>query len=55
MCFAVHPRCPLAIEKCETEVPPLEDVGTEHRSACWRSTDVTPLTTIGAAETAEVA
>ena len=50
-----HPRCPLAIEKCETEVPPLEEVGTDHRSACWRSADVTPLTTIGAAETGEVA
>ena len=38
-----HPRCPLAIEKCKTEVPPLEPVGLDHRSACWRSADVPPL------------
>ena len=31
-----HPRCPLAIDKCKTEVPPLETVGPDHRSACWR-------------------
>ena len=35
-----HPRCPLAIDKCKTEVPPLETVGLDHRSACWRSADV---------------
>lgn len=39
-----HPRCPLAIEKCTTDVPPLESVGANHRSACWRSADVRPLT-----------
>jgi peptide/nickel transport system ATP-binding protein len=37
-----HPRCPLAIEKCKTDVPPLEPVGLDHRSACWRSADVLP-------------
>ncbi|SDG58923.1 ABC transporter ATP-binding protein [Pelagibacterium luteolum] len=41
-----HPRCPLAIEKCKTEVPPLATVGESHRSACWRADDVRPLTTI---------
>ena len=35
-----HPRCPLAIDKCATEVPPLETVGLDHRSACWRVADV---------------
>jgi peptide/nickel transport system ATP-binding protein len=45
-----HPRCPLAIEKCTTDVPPLEPVGLEHRSACWRSVDVRPLARIGSAE-----
>ena len=45
-----HPRCPLAIDKCTTEVPPLEVVGDDHRSACWRSDDVTPLTTINELE-----
>ena len=39
-----HPRCPLAIDKCRTEVPPLEAVGADHRSACWRSAEVEPLT-----------
>jgi peptide/nickel transport system ATP-binding protein len=38
-----HPRCPLAIERCKIEVPPLEIVGPDHRSACFRSADVTPL------------
>ena len=45
-----HPRCPLAVEKCTTEVPPLESVGLDHRSACWRSVDVRPLTRIGREE-----
>jgi peptide/nickel transport system ATP-binding protein len=42
-----HPRCPLAIEKCKTEVPPLETIGPDHRTACWRAADVRPLATIG--------
>jgi peptide/nickel transport system ATP-binding protein len=38
-----HPRCPLAIEKCAKEVPPLVSVGPDHRAACFRSEDVRPL------------
>jgi peptide/nickel transport system ATP-binding protein len=38
-----HPRCPLAVDKCRTEVPPLETVGKDHRTACWRWQDVKPL------------
>jgi peptide/nickel transport system ATP-binding protein len=38
-----HPRCPLAIDKCRTEVPPLVQVANDHRSACWRWQDVQPL------------
>lgn len=38
-----HPRCPLAIDKCKTEVPQLELVGPGQRSACWRWKDVEPL------------
>jgi len=38
-----HPRCPLAIDKCKTDVPPLETVDTDHRTACWRWRDVVPL------------
>ena len=38
-----HPRCPLAIDKCAKEVPPLAKVGDRHRSACWRADEVEPL------------
>ena len=30
-------RCPFAIAKCRAEEPPLLEVGTSHRSACWRA------------------
>jgi peptide/nickel transport system ATP-binding protein len=45
-----HPRCPLVIDKCKTEVPPITTVGTDHRVACWRSDDVKPLTMLAATE-----
>ena len=32
------PRCKWAIEKCWKENPPLLDVGSEHRAACWVDT-----------------
>jgi peptide/nickel transport system ATP-binding protein len=38
-----HPRCPLAVDKCRKEAPPLETVGPDHRTACWRWQDVKPL------------
>lgn len=38
-----HPRCPLAIDKCRTDVPPLVTVAPGQRSACWRWSDVKPL------------
>ena len=41
-----HPRCPLAIERCKIEVPPLEIVGPDHRSACFRSAEVKPPSAI---------
>lgn len=34
-----HPRCPLAIDICKTENPPLETRGTG-RVACWRAGEV---------------
>jgi oligopeptide transport system ATP-binding protein len=37
-----QPRCAYAIEKCESEIPPLEPVGPRHRIACW--VDVTKAT-----------
>lgn len=30
-----HTRCPLVIEKCKSEEPPLVEVGSDHRCACW--------------------
>jgi len=30
-----QPRCPLALERCETEIPALEEVGEGHAAACW--------------------
>jgi len=36
------PRCPFVIEKCKEE-PGLLDVETNHRSACWRASDVIAL------------
>jgi peptide/nickel transport system ATP-binding protein len=32
-----HPRCPFAIPRCRSEVPPLASVVPEHSSACWRA------------------
>jgi dipeptide transport system ATP-binding protein len=29
-----HPRCPLAVERCRSDVPVL-DGPTAHRAACW--------------------
>ena len=29
-----HPRCPIAVERCKTELPALKDIGAEHRVAC---------------------
>jgi peptide/nickel transport system ATP-binding protein len=32
-----HPRCPLAIDRCVEEMPPLEDHGNGREVACWRA------------------
>jgi len=32
-----HPRCPFAIARCRTEVPPLAPLGPDHWAACWRA------------------
>jgi oligopeptide/dipeptide ABC transporter ATP-binding protein len=31
------PRCKFSVERCEHEVPPLRDIGSQHRSACWEA------------------
>jgi oligopeptide/dipeptide ABC transporter ATP-binding protein len=35
-----HPRCPLAIARCRTEIPVLRDAGPGHQVACHRAEDV---------------
>jgi peptide/nickel transport system ATP-binding protein len=37
---AFAPRCPLAIERCRAEYPPLEDLGDNHLAACWRAAEM---------------
>jgi len=32
-----HPRCPFAVEKCRSEMPPLLPVQENHFTACWRA------------------
>jgi peptide/nickel transport system ATP-binding protein len=34
-----HPRCPYAMEVCKTQVPAMEQVGPNHRVACWLVTE----------------
>jgi peptide/nickel transport system ATP-binding protein len=36
---AFAPRCPLAIDRCRAEYPPLEDFGDNHFAACWRAAE----------------
>src|SRR2546423_4778228 len=43
---AFAPRCPLAIDRCRGEFPPLEDFGDNHFAACWRAAETAgPLLT----------
>ena len=30
-----HTRCPIAVERCQHDPPPLEDKAPGHRAACW--------------------
>ncbi len=53
-----HPRCPLAIELCRTEVPALirrEGCEPEHVSACHRAHELTPSTLVELTSSAAVA
>jgi oligopeptide transport system ATP-binding protein len=40
---AFNTRCKLAIERCRNERPELEEVGTDHYAACFRSSEVKQL------------
>ncbi len=31
-----HLRCPVVMDKCKNEVPPLKEIETGHLAACWR-------------------
>ena len=39
---AFRARCRWAIDKCATDTPILQETGSEHWSACWRSEDLGP-------------
>lgn len=41
------PRCKMAIAKCREQRPELEQVGKEHMSACFRSSEVRQLVEVG--------
>jgi oligopeptide/dipeptide ABC transporter ATP-binding protein len=30
-----HTRCPIAVDRCAVDAPPLTDRGADHRAACW--------------------
>ncbi len=38
---AFRPRCQYAVERCASEIPPLEAVAGRHLSACWQSGKLT--------------
>jgi ABC-type dipeptide/oligopeptide/nickel transport system ATPase component len=38
---AFAPRCPLAIERCRVETPPLASFA-DGRVACWRAGEIAP-------------
>lgn len=38
-----HTRCPLAIDQCRREEPPLVDLAAGHLTACWRASEVNTL------------
>jgi oligopeptide/dipeptide ABC transporter ATP-binding protein len=42
-----HPRCPLAIDRCRTEIPELRDVAPARRSSCHRAEEVLAGTMAG--------
>ena len=46
---AFAPRCPFAQAQCHSQSPPLQTVGTQHTSACWRA-PLAPHTLLAANE-----
>jgi len=37
---AFHPRCPYAVDRCRTELPPLREIAPEHLAACHRADEL---------------
>jgi peptide/nickel transport system ATP-binding protein len=35
-----HPRCPVAIDRCRVENPPLEEIRPRHWARCWRAREI---------------
>jgi peptide/nickel transport system ATP-binding protein len=35
-----YPRCPVHVDRCLVENPPLIDVATDHSAACWVAADI---------------
>jgi peptide/nickel transport system ATP-binding protein/oligopeptide transport system ATP-binding protein len=35
-----HPRCPVALERCKVENPPLAEIRPGHLTRCWRAPEV---------------
>ena len=38
-----HTRCPVAIDQCRTLQPDWQQIGPDHRAACWRAYDLPAL------------
>lgn len=38
-----HTRCPIAIDKCKSDEPPLVDMGEGHMVSCWRMSESVTL------------
>lgn len=41
-CFFA-PRCPLAVERCRQDVPPITEAGPDHAVRCWRASEAVML------------
>ncbi len=35
-----HPRCPVAVDRCRSEAPPLEEIEPGHAVRCWRAAEI---------------
>ncbi len=35
-----HPRCPVAIDRCRVDNPPLEEIRPRHWARCWRAPEI---------------